>query len=164
MVTADTHVPEGYLCGQCPDEYGERAANVVACADRQLGAFLDWCAGQDFYEDTVIVITGDHPRMDNVVVGGTPWAQRGVYNCFINSRARLSGDVTGRRFTAVDVYPTTLAALGFTVPGDTLGLGVDLFSGKPTRAEELGYEALDSELAKNSPYYISNLAPELLGG
>lgn len=164
MVTADTHFPKGYLCDQCPDEYGERAANVVACADRQLGEFLDWCKTQDFYKDTVIVITGDHPRMDNVVVGDAPWAQRGVYNCIINARSDLSGTETNRRFTAMDLYPTTLSALGFTIPGDTLGLGVDLFSGKPTLAEELGYETMDRELEKNSPYYIPNLAPELLGG
>ena len=90
--------------------------------------------------------------------------KRQVCNCFINARASLSGDVTNRRFTAMDIYPTTLSALGFTIPGDTLGLGVDLFSGKPTLAEELGYETLDRELEKNSPYYIPNLAPELLGG
>lgn len=162
LVTADTHFPEGYVCELCPTDKGERAANVVSCADRQLGEFISWCKAQPFFENTVIVITGDHPRMDNVVVGDTPWAQRGVYDCFINARAELKGSKLGRRFTAMDIYPTTLAALGFTIDGDTLGLGVDLFSGRETLAERLGYEALDQELAKNDSYYIPNLAPELL--
>ncbi len=162
MVTADTHFPEGYVCQQCPTDKGERAANVIACADRQLGDFIRWCQAQPFYENTVIVITGDHPRMDNVVVGETPWAQRGVYNCFINSRAQLTVAEGPRAFTAMDIYPTTLAAMGFTIDGDALGLGVDLFSGRFTLAEKLGYEVMDQELEKNSAYYIPNLAPELL--
>ncbi len=162
MVTADTHFPEGYICPLCPTDKGERAANVVSCADRQLGAFIRWCEDQPFFENTVIVITGDHPRMDNVVVEGVDWTQRGVYNCFINARAPLEGSKLNRRFTAMDIYPTTLAALGYTIDGDALGLGVNLFSGRETLAEEMGYEAMDQELKKNDPYYIPNLAPELL--
>ncbi len=62
----------------------------------------------------------------------------------------------------MDIYPTALSALGFTIEGDALGLGVDLFSGKPTLAEDMGYQAMNAELEKRSNYYISNLAPELL--
>ncbi len=35
-----------------------------------------------------------------------------------------------REFTTLDMFPTTLAALGCTIEGDKLGFGVNLFPGK----------------------------------
>lgn len=56
-------------------------------------------------------------------------------------------------FTSLDMFPTILSALGYEWGGARLGLGTDMFSGEPTLAEQLGYETLDSELAKNSKFY-----------
>ncbi len=162
MLTVDTHFPDGYVCSLCGTDHGEVAANVVECADRQLGEFIDWCKQQPFYEDTVIVITGDHPRMDTVLVNGVQWTDRRVYDCFIN--AQVEGEVNRhRQCTAMDIFPTTLAAMGFEIEGDRLGLGVNLFSQVQTLAETLGYKQLDVELSKNSSFYVQTFAPELMG-
>lgn len=158
MLTADTHMPDGYLCPLCPDIYEERYANVLACASSQLGEFLDWCAQQPFYEDTVIAVTGDHASMvagfyeEEAADKHNGTTDRNVYNAFINS-AEEPVKETNRQFTTLDFFPTTLASLGVEIEGERLGLGTNLFSDVPTLAEEYGYEAFFEELNLKSLFY-----------
>lgn len=153
MLTVDTHHVEGYVCNLCEDKYPVQTANVVSCADKQIYNFIEWCKQQEFYEDTVIVITGDHPRMDTSLVENVESSKRTVYNCIINSGQEVEGSLTNREFTSLDIMPTTLAAMGFEFEGDRLGLGTNLFSDRKTLAEELGIEYLNNELGKYSEYY-----------
>lgn len=152
MLTVDTHHVDGYVCPLCRDDYDSVTANVVACADRQIADFIRWCSQQDFYEDSVIVITGDHPRMDTNLVDGLDYYDRTVYNCFLNCAAPDPGRTVNREFTTVDLFPTILSALGFTFEGDQLGFGVDLFSPSDTLSEVMGFQALDEEFGKYSPF------------
>lgn len=156
MLTVDTHFPEGYTCSLCGDAYIEAAANVVSCADRQLSEFISWCQAQDFYKDTVIVIVGDHPRMDLVLVNGTEYYTRTLYNCIIGSAAAAPQNIKNREFTAMDMFPTVLSSMGFKIEGERLGLGTNMLSGRRTLLEELGREYLTDELMKNSDYYLNN--------
>lgn len=157
MLTVDTHCTDGYLCSICGDEYENMTANVVACADKQLGEFIDWCKQQPFYEDTVIVITGDHPRMDKQLVEEEPdYLERTVYNCFLNAQVGGKINMKNRDFTAMDMFPTILAALGFEIEGDSLGLGVNMFSKKETLAEEMGVRNLQNILNMQSNYYLEH--------
>ena len=57
----------------------------------------------------------------------------------------------------MDIFPSTLAALGAEIEGDRLGLGVNLFSGVPTLAEEYGYDYMFEELSKTSQFYNQEL-------
>ncbi len=154
MLTVDLHAPEGYLCSQCGDEYDSVTANVAACSDRLTAEFVAWCQEQDFYQDTVIVITGDHPRMDSNLVSGVSRYDRTVYNCILNAGQTPALDSSSRTFTALDIFPTVLSALGCEIEGGRLGLGTDLFSDRETLAEELGYDALYQELSKSSEFYV----------
>ncbi|MBD5132932.1 MAG: LTA synthase family protein [Clostridiales bacterium] len=160
MLTVDTHHIGGYVCGLCGDEYENPTANVVACADRQIAEFLEWCSQQDFYEDTAIVILGDHPRMDNNLVDGVEYYDRTTYNCFLNCACPVpeEGLRQNREFSTLDYYPTILAAMGFDIEGDRLGLGVNLFSGEDTLSESMGFQTLDDEIARYSPYYVNHFA------
>jgi phosphoglycerol transferase len=106
----------------------------------------------------VIVITGDHPRMDTILVEDLEKEQRIVYNCFINASAEPELSYYNRSFTILDIFPTTLAAMGFTIEGNCLGLGVNLFSDHATLAEQMGYEALENEVKKYSNYYIKKFS------
>lgn len=153
MLTVDTHHVNGHVCPLCQDAYDSTTANVVSCADRQVADFIEWLRQQDFYEDTVIVITGDHPRMDKQLVKDAAYYDRTIYNCFINCPVPDGTRLTNREFTAMDIFPTVLSALGFDFEGDQLGLGVNLFSETRTLSEEMGYEAFDAELSKYSPYF-----------
>ena len=154
MLTVDTHAVDGYVCSECGSDYENKTANVVSCADRQLYAFIEWCKQQDFYEDTAIVIVGDHPRHDQQLVGELPNEDRTSYNCIINSAVEVEGSASNRIYTQFDMFPTVLAAIGFTIKGERLGLGVNMFSALPTLAETMGYKELETEINKYSEYYI----------
>lgn len=157
MLTVDTHHVDGWICDLCEDTYPDQLANVLVCADNQISDFIEWCQEQPWYEDTVIVIQGDHPRMDSSLVDKA--TSRMVYNCFINTdydKGRLS--LTNRTFNSMDMFPTVLSAMGFTIPGDMLGLGTDMFSGTPTLAERLGEKYFNSEIKKYSSYYIDSFS------
>ena len=77
---------------------------------------------------------------------------RVVYNAFINSKV-LPVNNKNRVFTTMDMFPTTLAALGVSIEGDRLGLGTNLFSSKKTIPEEIGLDNFNKELKKSSDYY-----------
>ena len=121
--------------------------------------FIDWLKTQDFYEDTAIVIVGDHPRMDNYLVEGYSYYDRTEYNCFINS-AVSTDNMSNREFTVWDVFPTTLAAMGFDIEGDRLALGTNLFSDRKTLAEAKGFEWVETEANKQSDFYKKKFITE----
>ena len=52
--------------------------------------------------------------------------------------------------------PTILAAMGCTIEGERLGLGTNLFSGKPTLIEEMGFNAFNDQLCRTSDYYTTH--------
>lgn len=154
MLTADTHHVDGYICENCQDVYPEQLANILQCADSQIYNFINWCKKQDFYEDTVIIITGDHFRMDTSLI--PDGAERRLYNCFINSAIDPERTTQNRNYTSLDLFPTTLAAMGFEIEGNRLGLGTNLFSGERTLSEKIGFETLNTEVAKYSKFYKGN--------
>lgn len=159
MLTVDTHHIDGYVCDLCSDAYGNQLENVITCADSQIYNFIEWCKDQPFYQDTVIVITGDHPRMDTTLVGDFEWFDRTIYNCFINTdKTKEELSLTNRDFTSMDIFPTILSALNFKIEGNKLGLGTDMFSGEQTLAEKIGIENLQNEINKYSKYYIDNFS------
>lgn len=154
MLTADTHFPDGYVCENCGDDYAEQYANVLSCSSRQVANFVSWIKEQSFYENTTIVLCGDHLTMDPEFLESLDENyMRTIYNCIINADA-LPVSETNRQFGVFDLFPTTLAALGVSIEGDRLGLGTNLFSSLPTLTEQYGYEAFDGELRKKSQYYI----------
>ena len=154
MLTADTHFTDGYIDKRCTSlPFDGHYANSFYCCDMMLYQFISWLKEQDFYKDTVIVIVGDHLTMQyNFYDDIDPNYQRVVYNTFINS-SLTEGNFKNRLFSTVDLYPTTLAAMGFNIPGNRLGLGTNLFSNKKTLIEELGFDNLNSEIEKNSKFY-----------
>jgi phosphoglycerol transferase len=99
--------------------------------------------------------------MDTSLVAGVSYYDRTVYNCFINSAVETTPRMEDRIFTPMDIFPTVLSAMGYSIEGDRLGLGTNLFSDKKTLAEEKGFEWLDTELSKTSKYYEKVFAPEL---
>lgn len=157
LLTADTHFQDGYVCGICNDEYPTIAENVIKCADKQIADFVKWCKQQEFYKDTIIIISGDHPRMDKDLVEGIEYRNRTVYNCIINCE-RDAVSFQNRDFTEMDMFPTTLFAMGYDIEGNRLGLGTNLFSGQKTLAEEMGCQAFEEEISKYSEFYVKNFS------
>lgn len=151
LLTVDTHFEDGYLCENCPKEYGDdQYANVIACSSRQVADFVSWAQTQDFYENTTIVISGDHPTMDSDFCDDIDSDYtRKVYTAYINPAAENLSEGM-REYTTLDNFPTTLSSMGVQIEGDRLGLGTDLFSGKPTLYERFGKSKMKSELSRKS--------------
>ena len=161
LLTVDTHAPDGYLCRLCRDDFAEKYENVFACSSRQVAAFVAWLRAQPYWDDTTVLVCGDHPshasRYLRRALAGRRCDRR-VYNCLLNAVPPAPPERTkNRAFSPMDMYPTVLAAMGCTIPGDRLGLGVNLFSDKPTLCEELGTAAFNAELAKRSDEYLFKL-------
>ena len=153
LLTCDTHFPNGYYCQNCQDEYPEQYPTVARCSSRMVYEFVRWIQEQPFYENTTIVISGDHLTMDpDFMQEVDENYQRTIYNCIINPAVEPVQE-KNREFGTFDMMPTTLAAMGVQIQGDRLGLGTNLFSDKQTLAEMYGFEALDWELQKRSEFY-----------
>lgn len=151
MLTVDTHFEDGYLCNKCTDTYGaDQYSNVMACSSRQIGEFIQWIQQQDFYENTTVVLVGDHLTMDaDYCEDISEEYERKTYVSYINAPVENKTDIT-REYATLDLFPTTLAALGAEIDGNRLGLGTNLFSSDQTLTERFGIDQMDKELRKKS--------------
>lgn len=153
ITTIDTHTPDGYLCDQCKNTHKNQYANVIECQSKQINDFINWCKTQEWYENTTIVITGDHNSMsEKFFVGIDTDYVRTPYNCFINSVVEPVNN-KNRLLSTIDMYPTMLVAMGASIEGNRLGLGTNLFSDKKTIMEEIGFNELNNEVQKTSRFY-----------
>ncbi|MCI8834900.1 MAG: sulfatase-like hydrolase/transferase [Ruminococcus sp.] len=152
ILTADTHFEDGYLCEDCEETFGEdRYANVMACSSKKVAAFLQWVQRQDFYEDTLIVLSGDHLTMDSDFCEDVEKEYvRKVYTTYINAAAESEKADTYRDYTTFDNFPTTLAGMGVNIEGERLGLGTNLFSQEWTLTEKYSRERMKSEMGRQS--------------
>lgn len=151
LLTVDTHFEDGYLCESCPHTFGDNQyANVIACSSKQVADFVSWVQQQSFYDNTTIVISGDHPTMDSDFCENIdPNYTRKVYTAYINPAVEKQ-TASARNYTTFDDFPTTLASMGVEINGDRLGLGTNLFSDKPTLTERYGMDKVKSELSRKS--------------
>jgi phosphoglycerol transferase len=157
MLTADTHFEDGLMTDETPKIFEDQYSNVIHFSDQEVYSLLQWIKEQPFYENTTIILVGDHLTMDKDFFEAIDSNyQRTVYNVILNSKLQTTR-VHDRLFSAVDMFPTTLAALGVEIPGDRLGIGTNLFSERPTIMEELGYDQFYTELSRRSHFYERNI-------
>ena len=154
MLTVDTHFEDGYRCELCRDDFeGNQYANAFACSSRQVSEFVRWIQEQDFYEDTTIVLNGDHLTMDSDFCIDVPVSyDRRTYTAYINAACEPADPSRTREYTTLDNMPTTLAAMGVTIEGDRLGLGTNLYGTKDTLLETYGMEEYSDLLSKKSSF------------
>lgn len=151
MLTVDTHNPNGYVCRLCGSESDNQYTNVLRCSSRQTAAFIDWIKEQPWYENTTIVIAGDHATMVKNYAPEDTNYNRGVYYCFINPAA--TPDERNHTACTMDLFPTTLSAMGVEIKGERLGLGTNLFSGEDTILDAFGEEEVISQINMKSVFY-----------
>lgn len=151
MLTTDTHFTDGYLENTCVQRFGIQYYDVIYCSAGQIQEFANWISQQSFYKDTTVIIVGDHISMQSGIYPED--ADRRVYNLFINP-AVTEGRFVNRKFSTMDLFPTTLASIGVEIEGDRLGLGTNLFSDKDTLVEEYGYDYFANEMSRYSKFYM----------
>lgn len=162
MLTVDTHFPDGYKCSQCPTVDKRQIMNVIRCADAHIFALIEWMKVQSWWNNTTVVIMGDHNYLDapkhNFIVEESPLAdahtRRAWLNIIVNSSKNVSQDIQkNRRFCSYDMFPTMLESIGCSIEGGALAFGRSLYSGMPTLAEQYGAETLAKELMQRTVQY-----------
>ena len=105
LLTVDTHFEDGFPCEVCPDTFGDdQYANVMACSSKQVADFVSWIQNQSFYENTTIVIAGDHPTMDSDFCQDIDDSYtRKVYTTYINPAVQNTTSDT-RNYTTFDNF------------------------------------------------------------
>lgn len=162
METANTHFPDGYLEPDAPTPYESQYANVIAYSSYQTEQFVRWIQQQPFYENTTIVLIGDHLSMDqNFFKDLDPNYRRTTFNLILNPAPNVrdipEDRLHNRQWANFDMFPTLLSSIGVEIEGDRLGLGTDLFSGTPTRFEEDGTAEVNEILRQRSNFYNNNI-------
>ncbi len=164
METADTHRPGGYIGENTPTPYESSYANAVAYSTAQIVEFVRWIEEQPFYENTTIVIIGDHLSMETDFFedyGFTDDYDRTQFNLILNPAPNV--DVSdekvfhNRLWSNMDMFPTILAAMGVEIKGERLGIGTNLFSGKDTLIEKYGFDTLNTNLQMKSELYANEI-------
>ncbi len=150
--TIDTHPIDGYLDKECEDVLNYQYGSSILCEDSLINDFINWVQDQDFYDDTIIVITGDHISMQTDIKEHLKSDNREVYNVFINTDIK-NVNSKNREISPFDMYPTILYSLGFKIENNRLGLGTNLFSEEKTITEKYGYDYIIKELPKYSDFY-----------
>ncbi len=150
----DTHATGGYIAPECEEKYPAKIHNAFSEMSKRVANFISWIEKQEFYEDSVIVLLGDHLYM-----GGDLYEVKNVdrhaYNCFINTKnsSFSSENIKNRDFASFDYFPTIVDCLGIKYDADGLGLGRSLFSGNKTLLEEHGHEEITEKIMSKSKMY-----------
>lgn len=160
METADTHFPDGYLSPKAQKKFEQPYANAIFYSQKEATKFIRWIQQQDFYENTTIVITGDHLSMDqNFFKDFDPEYKRSAVNIFLNTGLEPY-KTTNRQYAQFDYFPTILAAMGVKIEGDRLGLGTNLFSNEQTLCERDTVKGANDQLTQRSNFFNDEFLSE----
>ncbi|AQP53000.1 sulfatase [Vagococcus penaei] len=162
MENADTHFPDGYIEKDTPRPFEKQYANVIAHSQKEVVELVRWIMAQPFYDNTTIVLTGDHLSMDkNFFKGWDTDYHRTTTNLILNADFSNHDIKTSHRdFAPFDMYPTILSSMGVKIEGDRLGLGTDLSSSQKTLIERDGLDKVNEELSQNSKFYNHEFVSE----
>ncbi|WP_233278810.1 LTA synthase family protein [Floricoccus penangensis] len=156
MENADTHFPNGYLEPGTPTPYQSQYANVFLQSQKDVVELVRWIQKQPFYENTTIVLTGDHLSMDkDYFKDFDPGYRRSTFNLILNGdfSNKEMIQMNNREYAPFDYFPTVLAAMGVDINGDRLGLGTNLASDTKTLVERDGVDTVNQRLGENSDFY-----------
>jgi len=173
LLTADTHPTDGYLDDEAEIVFDSQFKNVIRDMSRQLYSFIEWLMQQDFYENTTIVILGDHLYQDssffpesfkiqrlssryekkNFNDDATESYNRYPINIFINHLLNHP-NAKNRTFSNFDLFPTIIESIGGTIDSEGLALGRSMLNGC-TLLEKYGETDINRQLRGRSNLYDS---------
>lgn len=134
LLTLDTHNPYGFMSPECRRRGAHDFAGIVECSSAQLAEFVAFVRAKGYLEDTVVVILGDHLAVPNPVYDQLLESkQRSIFNRVI---AQDMPEVTVRRLSHFDLYPTLMELVGFHPEGGRLGLGTSVFAESAQRTDD----------------------------
>ena len=159
--TMDTHEP-GFLSEDCEQKGIARDwPGYVKCSLSQVGRLLEHIRSKGWEKDFVILVMGDHQaRMTKLGEADLKGVDERFVLCSLEG-----GHLRPMRSTIThfDLFPSILAALGFTVEGDRLGFGYNVYS--KDVLPPAGYrEELKKRVLAQSRLYESLWLPEYGAG
>lgn len=167
MENADTHFPDGYLSPNATEQVHEsQYGNVIYYSQSEVVKFVKWIQEQPFYENTTVVLIGDHLTMDANFIDTyvDDNYERTTYNLILNpdpSVANVNSDrLYNRRWANFDLFPTILSSIGVQIDGNHLGMGTNLFSNEQTLFERDGVKYVNGEVEKLSLFYNEHILGE----
>lgn len=175
-LTTGTHLPQGFfepdVCPEFTPKIKTPEENFKAallCSSKMFGEFISWAEAQKWFQTTTVVIVGDHLWPGKLFIPGEHYKVKDTKNGY--KKVNLKGDIYRswlcifmnsalepenrfRQFSAFDIFPSTLEALGFEVPGHALGFGRSLFSSEPTLVEKFGEDMVNRNFSQQTPEYL----------
>lgn len=155
LFSLDTHTPGYFYDDTCSHEFND-LRDVFMCSDKTISDFLFWLKESPYWENTTVVILGDHILPSRIKTIGHP--KRGIYNVFLNLPEGLKID-SNKEFTTYDIAPTLLESMGIKLTPSHLGLGRSLFSNEKTLVSTLGFSNFKVLLSKKSEIYNNLTKP-----
>lgn len=149
LFSLDTHIPAPHRNPDCPVVFND-LRDVYMCTDKTVYNFVSWLKESPYWDNTTVVIIGDHLLPARIKTKGHP--RRGIYNVFLNTPTNLTIN-PNKEFSTYDIAPSILESLGITLSEPALGLGRSLFSKKDTLVSELGRQTFSNLIQQNSELY-----------
>lgn len=149
LFSLDTHMPTPHQNPDCPVVFGD-LRDVYMCTDNTVYQFINWLKKSPYWENTTVVIMGDHLLPSRIKTKGHP--KRGIYNVFLNLPKNLHIN-SDKVFSTFDMAPTILESLGVTNSQQAFGLGRSLFNNEETLVEKMGASKFKMQIRKNSHIY-----------
>lgn len=150
MFTVDTHVPGTILPYNCPELFGDVRDNIL-CTDKVVTDFINEFKQTPYWENTSIVILGDHPMFKPLSVHSDKKYKRTIYNVFLNLPHELKINPK-KAYTALDLAPSYLEILGINLPEKSFGLGRSIFSDIPSLITHQDYNLATAVRQKSKVY------------
>ncbi len=145
LTTLDMHSSPNYFLDEgCETKFGD-IRDAVGCVERNVKDFVEWLKKQEFYENTTIILSGDHIGNFESML---PSSSASTYNTIINSASKNL--LKKHLWTTYDLAPTILNSLGFDVAH--LGLGRSLYRDENTLFEKYGNVFEFKAMSKNKLY------------
>ena len=155
LFTLDTHVPTVELDKSCDVIFDDLRDSFI-CADKAVYEFIEWFKGTKYWDNTTVVIVGDHLLPSRIFYKGYP--KRGIYNVFLNVPYGLNID-KNKVFSTYDLAPTILESVGANLNPRRLGLGKSMFSDETSLIEKMGMHKLKIRLIQKSEIYKKLVEP-----
>ncbi|WP_104203162.1 sulfatase-like hydrolase/transferase [Billgrantia saliphila] len=146
------HAPNGYPAQTCLDRQGEYDGvdilYSVKCSAWLARDFLERAEAEGLLDNTVVIVASDHLTMRVSAWEALIEGERD--NTLILLGPGLPAERERREAAMIDVFPTILEAMGFTIDWHRAGLGVSLLSDEPTLLEEHDQEFLNDRMREET--------------
>ena len=157
LFSLDTHTPVANLDKSCKVVFDDLRDSFI-CADKGVYEFIEWFKTTKYWENTTVVVVGDHLLPSRIFYKGRP--KKGIFNLFLNvpDELKIKKD---KIFSTYDLAPTILESIGVKIAPRALGLGRSMFSDEISLIEKMGVSKLKIRLIQKSKIYDKLLIPSV---